>query len=88
MKDFYKILFSIISIIIALSITIYSHDDTLLILLVPLFLTGVAIPLNVALFKKGNFKTIFVESLKYSFLISSLIYMSGYTFFALKPLFF
>lgn len=88
MKDFYKILFSIVSVIIALSITIYSHDETILILLLPLLFTGLAIPLNEALFKKGNFKTIFGKSLKYSFLISSLIYISGYTFFALKPLFF
>lgn len=88
MKDFYKILFSIISFIIALSITIYSHNETILTLLLPLLLTGVAIPLNEALFKKGNFKTIFTNSFKYSFLVSSLIYISGYVFFAVKPLFF
>jgi len=88
-KDFYKILFSILSVIIAFFVTIYSHNDgnVLLFALIPILITGIIISLNVGIFKYGNFKSNFLESLKYSFLISSLIYISGYLFFSLEHLF-
>lgn len=91
MKDSLKLTFSIIIFTLAvLSIGISKDFTEVEIILFFIFLIGLGgliISLTFAVWAKQNRKEAFLRSLKLSFGLSSLIFLFGYLFTALQPIF-
>ncbi|UQB68298.1 hypothetical protein [Epilithonimonas zeae] len=90
MKNLILFSFSLFLFIIALAIVSHPGDSSKLLFFVLLtnLICGLSISFMVFALSKTNSKRAFVESLKYSFGISSLIMILGYLTFCLEPIIF
>jgi hypothetical protein len=90
MKDW--ILFSLSLLLFLVTLTIVSHpgDSSQLVIfvLLSILICGLSISFMVFALSKKNQKQAFLDSLKYSFGISSLIMILGYLTFCLQPIIF
>jgi len=92
MKDIILIISSVLLFIIAVVIAFASYPiygfEMLFAVFIPIVICGLLISFMVFTLSKNNSKIAFVESLKYSFGISSLILILGYFIFCLQPIIF
>ncbi|SIO48103.1 hypothetical protein SAMN05444409_3891 [Epilithonimonas zeae] len=90
MKNLILFSLSLLLFIVCLTIVTHSGDSSKLLLLV--FLTnlicGLSISFMVFALSRSNHRNAFIESLKYSFGISSLIMILGYLTFYFQPIIF
>ena len=91
MKHILKLTFSIITTIVAFVLFMSSlppHSDIFFFPLVIILIGGLVISITIFVWSKKDRKTAFLNSLDISFGLSSLIFICGYLYPALQPIFF
>jgi len=90
MKNLILTSLSVLLQIVSMTTVSYSGDSSklLLFVLLSIIICGLSISFMVFALSKKNQKQAFLESLKYSFGISSLIMILGYITFCLQPVIF
>ena len=91
MKHILKLTFSIITTIAAFVLFMSSlppHSDIFFFPLLIILIGGLVISITISVWSKENRKTAFLNSLDISFGLSSLIFICGYLYPALQPVFF
>lgn len=83
----FKQFFSFFMCVIAFLFSISSGEGGIFAILAIIIISGFFLAIGFAFGNFKNFKLIFLESLKVSFGISSLIYIISYSFIALEPIF-
>lgn len=91
MKKAIKITFSVVSFIFAILLTIISvspyEDNVFLFSIALIAFGGLTISLTFVTWSNKKRKTVFLNSLEISFGLSSLIFILGYLYTALQPIF-
>ncbi len=90
MKNLISFSLSLLLFLVTMAIVSHPGDSSklLLFVLLSIIICGLSISFMVFVLSKTNSKRAFVESLKYSFGISSLIMILGYLTFCLQPIIF
>ena len=88
----YKIILSGLLILTSLIFTIislpqYDNMRFILIMIIAIFIGGISVGFLLSAWSKGNMIKRFIDSLKISFGLASLIYIAGYIFASIQGLF-